>query len=45
MWGEEDEKEEEENPGSYLSLQQSWLLACLLRVDRLQEVGHLVLQG
>lgn len=27
------------------SLQQGWLIACLLRVDRVQEVGHLTLQG
>lgn len=44
MWGGEGEKEEE-NPGPCLSLQQSWLIACLLIVDHLQEVGHLALQG
>lgn len=42
MWGGEDEKKEEENPGPCLSLQQSWLIACLLIVDFLQEVSHLV---
>lgn len=40
MWGRESEKKREENAGPYLSLQQSWPSACLLRVGYLQEVGH-----
>ena len=40
MGGGEGEKKGEENLGPCLSLQQSWLSACLLRVGCLQDVSQ-----